>query len=96
MPLRAPPKIKMSWVDKLIGLPDPIFYRVKLVLSDLLLLDFSSLPQFKQMIFLFLVVVSGPTYRIGSGEIERLVAPVREIAREISARLGSVSERINL
>ena len=37
------------------------------------------------------VVVSGPTYRIGPGEIERLVEPVREIAREISARLGSVS-----
>ena len=37
------------------------------------------------------VAVSGPTYRIGPGEIERLVEPVREIAREISARLGSVS-----
>jgi DNA-binding IclR family transcriptional regulator len=41
------------------------------------------------------VVVSGPTYRIGPGEIETLVEPVQEVAREISARLGSVTERID-
>ena len=35
------------------------------------------------------VTVSGPTYRIGSGEIEALVKPVLDIAHQISAGLGS-------
>ena len=35
------------------------------------------------------VTVSGPTYRIGPGEIEALVEPVLDIARQISAGLGS-------
>ncbi|MBN1992928.1 MAG: IclR family transcriptional regulator [Anaerolineae bacterium] len=37
------------------------------------------------------VTVSGPTYRIGPGKIEPLIAPVQQIANEISARLGSVA-----
>ena len=37
------------------------------------------------------VTVSGPTYRIGPGEIEALVEPVLNIARQISARLGSAA-----
>ena len=35
------------------------------------------------------VTVSGPTYRIGPGEIEALVEPVLDIAHQISAGLGS-------
>jgi DNA-binding IclR family transcriptional regulator len=40
------------------------------------------------------VVVSGPTYRIGPGDIEAFVEPVQKGAREISTRLGSVTESI--
>jgi DNA-binding IclR family transcriptional regulator len=42
------------------------------------------------------VTVSGPTYRIGPGEIEALVEPVLNIAREISTKLGSGIETTNL
>ena len=42
------------------------------------------------------LVVSGPTYRMGSAEVEKLVAPVRETAARISARLGRVSETFDL
>ena len=42
------------------------------------------------------VTVSGPTYRIGPGEIEALVRPVLDIAREISTKLGSGTESTNL
>lgn len=38
------------------------------------------------------VAVSGPTYRIGPGEIEALVEPVLDIARKISTKLGSVAQ----
>jgi DNA-binding IclR family transcriptional regulator len=37
------------------------------------------------------VTVSGPTYRIGPGEIETFVEPVLETAGEISTQLGYVS-----
>jgi DNA-binding IclR family transcriptional regulator len=42
------------------------------------------------------VTVSGPTYRMGPGEIEALVEPVLDIAREISIKLGSGTELTNL
>jgi IclR family KDG regulon transcriptional repressor len=42
------------------------------------------------------VTVSGPTYRIGPGEIEALVEPVLNIAHEISTKLGSGIESTNL
>jgi DNA-binding IclR family transcriptional regulator len=42
------------------------------------------------------VTVSGPTYRIGPGEIGALVEPVLDIAREISAKLGSGTESVSL
>ena len=38
------------------------------------------------------VTISGPTYRIGPGEIEALVEPVLNIAREISTKLGRGTE----
>jgi len=38
------------------------------------------------------VTVSGPTYRIGSGEIEGLAEAVQRIAHEISVGLGSIGQ----
>ncbi len=38
------------------------------------------------------VTVSGPTYRMGPGQIEALVEPVLDIAHQISAGLGSRSK----
>jgi DNA-binding IclR family transcriptional regulator len=40
------------------------------------------------------VVISGPTHRIGPGEIEMFITPVKETAREISIRMGSIPEHI--
>jgi DNA-binding IclR family transcriptional regulator len=42
------------------------------------------------------VTISGPTYRIGPGEIETLIEPVLNIAHEISTKLGSGIESTNL